>query len=172
MAALLEIKKKHYDARHNCYAMVIGNRIKKSADDGEPQGTAGVPMLEVLAREGVMNLIAVVTRYFGGTLLGAGGLVRAYGTSVSEALAGAEKEWRIPAVILCFTIDYADHSKLQSIASEYSAQVEAEYGERIAARMVLRERDCAAVEKRVAEAFLGTKVYEKGGECYITEPAE
>ena len=170
--ALAAIKKKHYDARHNCYAMSLGGNIKKSSDDGEPQGTAGVPMLEVLSRSGITNILAVVTRYFGGTLLGAGGLVRAYGASVSQALAGAKKEWHIPAAVLRFTVEYADYSKLQSIAAEFGARVEAEYGEQVAARMVLRLTDCAAAEKRINEAFLGAKVYERDGECFLIEAAE
>lgn len=170
--ALAVIKKRHYDARHHCSAMVIGANLQKSSDDGEPQGTAGAPMLEVLMHSGIKNILAVVTRYFGGTLLGAGGLVRAYGTSVSQALAQAKKEWRIPAVVLRFTVEYADYSKLASIASEYGATVEAEYAERVAARVVLRASEFAAAEKRIMEAFMGIKVYEKDGECYITEPAD
>lgn len=170
--ALRTVKKKYYDARHNCSAMVIAHSVKKSSDDGEPQGTAGAPMLEVLEHSALKNVLAVVTRYFGGTLLGAGGLVRAYSTSVSETLAGAKKEWRIPAVRLKLTVDYADYSKLQSIASEYGAELEAEYAEQVTARLVLRETDCAAAEKRLLEAFLGVKVYEKDGECFITQPAE
>ncbi len=170
--ALAAIKKRHYDARHHCSAMVIGANLKKSSDDGEPQGTAGAPMLEVLTHSRITNILAVVTRYFGGTLLGAGGLVRAYGTSVSQALAEAKKEWRIPAVVLRFTVEYADYSKLASIASEYGAAVEAEYAERVTARLVLRASDLASAEKRIIEAFMGIRVYEKDGECYITEPAD
>ena len=85
---LAETRKKHYDASHNCYAYIIGDsaQIEKSSDDGEPVKTAGAPMLDVLKKNNVTNILAITTRYFGGILLGAGGLVRAYSKSVSEAL--------------------------------------------------------------------------------------
>jgi len=85
---ILEIKKKHSDANHNCSAYLIGEKdeIQKASDDGEPSGTAGVPMLEVLKKRGLKDTVVVVTRYFGGKKLGAGGLIRAYGQSVSEGL--------------------------------------------------------------------------------------
>ncbi|RAK19910.1 putative YigZ family protein [Anoxybacillus vitaminiphilus] len=86
-----EIKKKHWDATHNCSAYLIGehDQIQKANDDGEPSGTAGVPMLEVLKKKGLKDTVVVVTRYFGGIKLGAGGLVRAYSKSVSEGLKAA-----------------------------------------------------------------------------------
>ena len=89
---LAETRKKHYDASHNCYAYIIGDnaQIEKSSDDGEPVKTAGAPMLDVLKKNNVTNILAITTRYFGGILLGAGGLVRAYSKSVSEALKLAE----------------------------------------------------------------------------------
>ncbi|MBM7642213.1 YigZ family protein [Streptococcus loxodontisalivarius] len=85
---IAQIKKEHYKASHSCSAMIIGedSSIKRSSDDGEPSGTAGVPMLTVLEKQGLTNVVAVVTRYFGGTKLGAGGLIRAYAGSVSHAL--------------------------------------------------------------------------------------
>ena len=85
---LAETRKKHYDASHNCYAYILGDnaQIEKSSDDGEPVKTAGAPMLDVLKKNNVTDILAITTRYFGGILLGAGGLVRAYSKSVSEAL--------------------------------------------------------------------------------------
>lgn len=93
--ALLQIeniKKKYWDARHNCFAFIMGknNEIQRFSDDGEPQGTAGKPILEVLMGENLRNTLIVVTRYFGGTLLGTGGLVRAYGLSSKEGLKRSE----------------------------------------------------------------------------------
>ena len=82
-------KKKYHDARHNCWCYIIGDNILRYSDDGEPQGTAGQPMLNVFQREGVGNVCCVVTRYFGGILLGAGGLTRAYGKAARDALAAA-----------------------------------------------------------------------------------
>lgn len=86
-----DFKKKYWDATHNCSAYIIGEdgQYQKSNDDGEPSGTAGIPMLEVLRKRGLHNVLAIVTRYFGGTKLGAGGLIRAYGKSVSEAIDAA-----------------------------------------------------------------------------------
>lgn len=84
-----ETKKKHYDARHNCWCYLLGGSVVRYSDDGEPQGTAGQPMLAVFQREHVTNVLCVVTRYFGGILLGAGGLTRAYGKSARDALAAA-----------------------------------------------------------------------------------
>ena len=77
-AFVAEMKKKYYDARHNCWCYIIKDGPERYSDDGEPQGTAGIPMLEVFRREGVCNVVCVVTRYFGGILLGAGGLLRSY----------------------------------------------------------------------------------------------
>jgi len=88
-AFIAEIKKKHYDARHNCWCYLIKGGAERYSDDGEPQGTAGIPMLEVFRREGVTNCVCVVTRYFGGILLGAGGLLRAYTKSAGDALDAA-----------------------------------------------------------------------------------
>ncbi len=88
MDFIKQIKKQHWNATHNCSAYVVGDRseIQKANDDGEPSGTAGVPMLEVLRKQNLRNCVVVVTRYFGGIKLGAGGLIRAYGKSVSEAI--------------------------------------------------------------------------------------
>lgn len=88
---LVQLRKKYYDATHNCFAYQIGkkNEIQKASDDGEPQGTAGKPILEVLKGEDIKNTLICVTRYFGGTLLGTGGLVRAYGKAAKEGLLAA-----------------------------------------------------------------------------------
>ena len=88
-AFIAQVKKEHYDARHNCWCYLLKDGPERYSDDGEPQGTAGIPMLEVLRREGVSNVVCVVTRYFGGVLLGAGGLFRAYTKSAKDALDAA-----------------------------------------------------------------------------------
>ena len=86
-----QIKKEHYDARHNCWCYLLRGGVERYSDDGEPQGTAGIPMLEVFRREGVTDMVCVVTRYFGGVLLGAGGLLRAYTKSAKDP---APTPWR------------------------------------------------------------------------------
>lgn len=88
-ARIKEMKSQYYDARHNCWCYLIGDNIMRYSDDGEPQGTAGQPMLKVFQRENVTNVCCVVTRYFGGILLGAGGLTRAYSKSAKDALSAA-----------------------------------------------------------------------------------
>jgi len=107
--ALLDgLKKKYADASHHCSAMVVGEmgEFTRCSDDGEPSGTAGVPMLEVLKKSGLTNLLAVVTRYFGGTLLGAGGLVRAYAGSVAEALRQAKQIRFLPSEVYRLTLPF------------------------------------------------------------------
>lgn len=110
-----EMRKKYYDARHNCYAYVIGDgqQISKCSDDGEPSQTAGRPMLDVLQKEDMHNTAVVVTRYFGGTLLGTGGLVRAYQKAVSLGLGNSVVIDRLPGVKLCIHTDYNGLGKIQ-----------------------------------------------------------
>ncbi|RKT84834.1 uncharacterized protein, YigZ family [Saccharopolyspora antimicrobica] len=109
-------RKLHHDARHHCSAFVLGDlgEIQKSSDDGEPAGTAGVPMLEVLRHNEVTNAVAVVTRYFGGVLLGAGGLVRAYGGAVSAALEHVRLVERRPVRTVTTEVDYLLAGKLDN----------------------------------------------------------
>jgi uncharacterized YigZ family protein len=111
-----DIKKKHWDATHNCSAYIIGehDQIQKANDDGEPSGTAGVPMLEVLKKKGLKDTVVVVTRYFGGIKLGAGGLVRAYGKSVSEGLKAAGIVERRLTRVMHVNIDYTWLGKVEN----------------------------------------------------------
>ena len=109
LAAVEKIKKKHYDARHNCYAFSIGTGpqpLLRFSDDGEPQGTAGKPILEVIGGSGVRNVCIVVTRYFGGTLLGTGGLVRAYTEAAKAALAAGVVKKRRPMIRTKLGMEY------------------------------------------------------------------
>ena len=109
-----EKKTKYYDATHNTYAYIIGENknIQRYSDDGEPSGTAGVPMLEVLKKEDMTNVVTVVTRYFGGTMLGAGGLVRAYTRGVVEAINGGTKVLIKSMNRTLFTYDYTAHGTI------------------------------------------------------------
>lgn len=119
------MKKKYWDARHNCSAYIIADTVDilHSSDDGEPSGTAGKPMLEILLNEGIKNVCVVVTRYFGGTLLGTGGLVRAYQAAVKEGIANSiliEKQTGIRAKI---TVDYNDMGKLQYLFATNGVEI-------------------------------------------------
>ena len=115
-ASLRTSRKNIHDANHNCSAYVIGerNEIQKANDDGEPSGTAGVPMLEVLKKRNLRNTVVVVTRYFGGIKLGGGGLIRAYGSSVSEALNAVGIVERVAHDLVEITIDYTWLGKLEN----------------------------------------------------------
>ncbi len=127
-----QIKKKYYDAKHNCFAYITlnGNEIqKKSSDDGEPSGTAGAPMLEILEKQSIYNVVVIVTRYFGGILLGTGGLVRAYSDSLKEAIKkstlveqepGYEAEIKLPYADFEKFKYYCNKNNINIINSEYS----------------------------------------------------
>ena len=115
LARLEETRKKYYDARHNCYAWQIGKKCEfiKYSDDGEPQGTAGIPILDILKGEGITDVLVVVTRYFGGVLLGTGGLVRAYSQAAKEGLSSAGIVTRTKYTAMEITVDYFQHGKVQ-----------------------------------------------------------
>ncbi len=116
MQFIEEIKKKHWNATHNCYAYMIGERdeIQKANDDGEPSGTAGKPILEVIKKKELKNTAIVVTRYFGGIMLGAGGLIRAYGQAASEAIQAAGIIERVLHTIISVTMDYTWLGKIEN----------------------------------------------------------
>ena len=109
-------RKQHHDARHHCSAYILGDdaQTQRSSDDGEPAGTAGIPMLEVLRRNEITGTVAVVSRYFGGVLLGAGGLVRAYGAAVSEALEHVGVVERRPMRVVSTEVDYVVAGRLEN----------------------------------------------------------
>ena len=112
-----DTRKKYYDATHNCYAYILGDNqeIQKCSDDGEPQKTAGAPMMDVLKKNNMTNILAIVTRYFGGILLGAGGLVRAYSSSVSEALKNAKLYTTMDVVDFMINTSYSGYNTILNI---------------------------------------------------------
>ncbi|MCM3740238.1 YigZ family protein [Oceanobacillus luteolus] len=117
LAFIQEIKKKHHDATHNCSCYMIGehDQIQKANDDGEPSGTAGVPMLEVLKKQNLKDTAVVVTRYFGGIKLGAGGLIRAYGNTTSQAIKTTGIVKRVLMQGFSVTVDYGLLGKLENV---------------------------------------------------------
>lgn len=127
------VKKTYWDARHNCSAQVTGlsGDRARSSDDGEPSGTAGMPMLEVLRRRELTDVVAVVTRYFGGIKLGAGGLVRAYSTAVSEALDGAALVDRLPLAQATLAVPHADAGRFDNLVRSWAAGHGAVLGETV-----------------------------------------
>lgn len=158
------VKKKHWDARHNCSAAVIGqnHEYSRCSDDGEPSGTAGKPMLEVLLGEDVHNMAVVVTRYFGGVLLGTGGLVRAYQKAVKEGLARAKiLEKTIGYEVLVHT-DYNGLGKIQYLcATEQLFVKDTIYGEEVDLSIMVEADAYTAFEKKVTEVTNGKAGIEK-----------
>ncbi|WFR66505.1 YigZ family protein [Curtobacterium flaccumfaciens] len=128
---IAEVRRRHWDARHNCTAMVTGvlGDQARSSDDGEPSGTAGVPMLDVLRRRGLTDVVAVVTRYFGGVKLGAGGLVRAYSTSVSEALDRTALVHRRALTRVAVDVPHADAGRIDNVLRDWARHHDATLGD-------------------------------------------
>ncbi len=157
------IKKEYWDARHNCTAYIIGrnNEIQRYDDDGEPQGTAGKPMLEILLNSDLRNCIVVVTRYFGGVLLGTGGLVRAYQASVKEGLDKAGIMQVFEGYKFNVKTDYTGLGKIQYIsAAENAYIIETEYTDNVKLTIVLEADNYDAFTKKLIEATNGKVVIE------------
>ena len=125
VAFVASIKKKHADARHNVFAYVLrGGAMKRYSDDGEPQGSAGMPVLDVLCKNGLDGAAVVVTRYFGGILLGTGGLVRAYSSAASAAVADAGIITYVEVIVLGMRCSYNDHARVQNEFARYGIEIE------------------------------------------------
>jgi uncharacterized YigZ family protein len=156
-AVVERARKEHWDARHHCSAFVLGPdaSVQRSSDDGEPSGTAGAPMLEVLRGRDVSDVVAVVTRWFGGTLLGAGGLVRAYGDAVRAGLDAAGVHERVLAALFDVPVSHADAGRLESELRVRGVDVrDATYAERVTLHVgVTPDTDLAAL---LAELTGGT----------------
>ena len=167
---IAKMKKKYWDARHNCYAYVIGERqeLQRCSDDGEPNGTAGRPMLDVLLHEDIHNTVVVVTRYFGGVLLGTGGLVRAYGGAVQEGLKNCvvlekclARKWKVGT-------DYSGLGKVQYILAEAELPIlDSEYGEGVDLTILVPFDQAGAAEKKLIEGTNGRCQIEKLDEVYF-----
>lgn len=160
-----EMKKKHYDARHNCWCYIIREGAVRYSDDGEPQGTAGLPMLEVFRREGVENVVCVVTRYFGGVLLGTGGLLRAYTKSAKDALdaAGIAAVCRWVKLETVCPYSLLERMKTECMALE-GAVSDVEYGADVRMSFLLPEAKAEAFCARVTELSAGQSSAKAVGE--------
>lgn len=157
-----EIKAKHKDANHNCSAYTIGDQhqIQKANDDGEPSGTAGVPMLEALKKNDVHNVVAIVTRYFGGIKLGTGGLIRAYQGGVSSAIQSIGKVEIKNALKYNVTMSYENTGKFEhSIASKPFVVLDTIYTDKVSYIIQLVTEDKESFEEFVTESTQGTATY-------------
>ena len=172
LAFLEEMRKKYWDARHNCYAYSIGkNReFTRCSDDGEPSGTAGRPMLDVILGEDIYNVAVVVTRYFGGVLLGTGGLVRAYSKAVQEGLAGSLVIEKKKGISLKVTTDYTGIGKIQYIAGERQIPIlDSEYTDKVVLKLLVPDAETEAVQKAITEGTNGRAGMEKEKELYFAK---
>ena len=171
---IAQMKAKYYDARHNCWCYLLREGgVTRYSDDGEPQGTAGQPMLEVFRREGVENVCCVVTRYFGGVLLGTGGLLRAYTRSAKEALTEAGiavvRQWA-RTVVEC--PDPLLERMKQEIAAAQGILGEIEYGAQVRIPALLPVEHWPAYQARITEVTAGKIAAEKLGETFQAAPVE
>ena len=172
LAFLEAIRARHWDARHNVYAYRLreGGRSRFS-DDGEPQGTAGMPVLEVLQKRELWDCIVVVTRYFGGILLGTGGLVRAYSQAASLAAEAAGCLCMRPCCLCQLTCDYADYGRLSSLIPEWEGSIDdAQFGERVSLEFRLPQTTIErGFERALADATGGRVSCRKVGGGYMAQ---
>lgn len=166
--ALLEaVKKEHYDARHNCWCYIIRNGAERYSDDGEPQGTAGIPMLEVLRRQNMTNCVCVVTRYFGGVLLGAGGLLRAYTKSAGDALAAAGTSVVRPWSCMDVPCSYSGAERLKTECTAMGGIVEdVEYSSSVTLKVLIPAETEADFTARIFDISGGTVTPLRTGETH------
>lgn len=158
-AVVERLRKQHWDARHHCSAFVLGSdgAVQRSSDDGEPAGTAGAPMLDVLRGHEVSDVVAVVTRWFGGVLLGAGGLVRAYGDAVRAGLESVGTLQRELVVEHTVEVSHADAGRLESeLRSRGVSVLDVAYDAAVVLRLGVRAADVAGFAPMVAELTGGT----------------
>lgn len=158
------LKKKYWNATHNCFAFVIGERqeIQRCSDDGEPQGTAGRPMLDVLLGEDVHNVAVVVTRYFGGTLLGTGGLVRAYSRSVQEGLKQSIIIEKTKGSRITIRTDYNGVGKLQYLLGQRGIPiVDSQYTDVVKLQLLVEAEKNTELKEAVTEATSGKAGWEE-----------
>ena len=153
-----EVKKKYWDARHNCWAYSIGEKqpALRCSDDGEPSGTAGKPMLEVLTGQELHNVVAVVTRYFGGVLLGTGGLIRAYQAAAKEGIKNSDIAQVCDGITAVITTDYNAYGKLQYICNDNNVDIiDTDFGANVTIKLAAEMSVCDTFEKKLMDTFAG-----------------
>ena len=157
LAFIEAMRKKYWDARHNCYAYVLGEQAQtlRFSDDGEPAGTAGRPMLEVLMNSGIRNLVVVVTIYFGVILLGTGGLVRSYTKAVQAGLAASDVRTMCYGYKIDVVTDYNGIGKIQYLLGARKLPLEADYGEQVLVKVMVPYEEKDAVVHEMTEATAG-----------------
>ncbi|MBR0156718.1 MAG: YigZ family protein [Clostridia bacterium] len=164
---LEEVRKLHYDATHNCYAYSVRGGIRRFSDDGEPGGTAGMPIMDTLIRTETENALIVVTRYFGGILLGSGGLVRAYSRSASDALSASETVTMTPCSVVEFSVDYTRYGALEGFIRANSTVKSIDFTDIILFRCLVPNEKVEAFTADIVERTDGRAKPEITGEEYL-----
>ena len=157
-AFVAEIKSKHKQARHNCWAYIIGENmgIQRYSDDGEPQGTAGIPILEVMKKADITDCAVVVTRYFGGVLLGTGGLIRAYQAAAKEGIKNSDVAQVCDGITAVITTDYNAYGKLQYICNDNNVDIiDTDFGANVTIKLAAEMSVCDTFEKKLMDTFAG-----------------
>ena len=168
-----EMKKQHYDATHNCWAYIIRDGAVRFSDDGEPGGTAGMPMLQVLQREGLFNVVCVVTRYFGGILLGAGGLVRAYTKGAKIAVDAAGKSLKRVWTALYVPCPYSFYERVKLEVEAFGGILrQTEFGVEVELEILLPEAQTQPFLERLTDLTSGTVEGMEIGQEYRAFPVE
>ena len=165
------MKKQHYDATHNCWAYIIKDGAVRFSDDGEPGGTAGMPMLQVLQREGLYNIVCVVTRYFGGILLGAGGLVRAYTKGAKIAVDAAGKSMKRVWTVVYLPCPYTFYERVKLLVSEFDGIIrETEFGAEVELELLFPEANVQPFFEKLTDLTSGTVEGMETGQEYKAFP--
>ena len=166
-----QMKKQHYDATHNCWAYILRDGAVRFSDDGEPGGTAGMPMLQVLQREGLYNVVCVVTRYFGGILLGAGGLVRAYTKGAKIAVDAAGKSMKRVWTALYLPCPYPFYERVKLAVEEFEGIIrKTDFGAEIELELLFPEGKTQAFLDRLTDMTSGTVEAMEIGQEYRAFP--
>lgn len=172
MQYLEEARKRYWDARHHCWAYVLGRNpsAERMSDDGEPAGTAGKPILEVIRGRQITDVLVIVTRYFGGTLLGTGGLVRAYTASAAEGLKHSEIITRFHGFKLRIAADYTSLGKIQYLLAQREICIlESMYTDKVELIVLVPDEEEGALYKEIMDGTNGQAVLEKEQECWFAQ---
>lgn len=166
---IARMKTKYWDASHNVYAYILReNGVQRFSDDGEPQGTAGIPVIDTLKKAGVVDTVVVATRYFGGILLGGGGLIRAYSHTASIALAAAQKITMRECLLLSLSCEYSLYGKAAAVVPECGGVAdETEFLEQVTIRFHLAPDRLGTLERKLADATSGRAVVREEGRRFF-----
>ena len=173
LARIAEMKKQHYDATHNCWAYVLKSGAMRFSDDGEPGGTAGNPMMQVLQKENIYNVVCVVTRYFGGTLLGAGGLVRAYTKGAKIAIDAAGKSMKRVWSVLYIPCPYNFYERVKLEADAFEAVIrDTRFGAEVELEILVVQPKAQTFLDKILDMTSGTVEGMETGQEYRAFPVD